>query len=200
MHEVNRSVSNWKFRDIFNSMFNLSFHRPTKDSCKTCDLLKLKIEEAQKSGENEQSDQKKAEKELHLRKAEAAKEGYSKDCSNAREDSDVTTFCFDIQKTLPTPVLTTGLVYYKRQMWTYNMGIHDAKTNQGHMYCWNESQGSRGPNEVDLGLLKHIQQNPTGKHIKAYADTCGGQNCNIKMVVFWLYILQREDFNIETTD
>ena len=59
-----------------------------------------------------------------------------------------TTITFDLQKTLPTPVLTTGVCYYKRQLWTYNLGIHSMVDDQAFMYLWNEFIALRGPDEI----------------------------------------------------
>lgn len=61
---------------------------------------------------------------------------------------DMTVISFDLMKTLPTPVISTGLVYYKRQLWTYCFGIHNLSTKEAYMYVWNEAVASRGPEEV----------------------------------------------------
>ena len=51
--------------------FNLSFHPPRKDTCKTCDVLKIKIDAAADDG---QKTALKTELELHHRKAEKIRE------------------------------------------------------------------------------------------------------------------------------
>lgn len=56
------------YRHIFNTEFNLSFHRPNTDTCDICDKLTKKIE----FGTPEQKQESKNQKELHFRKAEAA--------------------------------------------------------------------------------------------------------------------------------
>lgn len=115
-------VSDFMFRKVFNEQFNLSFHAPISDSCKKCDNLKIKIDAAHSQEEKHQLE---LQKKLHLSKADSAKDNYNKKDKNlAKEDLDVTVIVFDLMKTLPTPVVLTGVCYYKRQLWTYVLGIH----------------------------------------------------------------------------
>lgn len=41
---------------------------------------------------------------------------------------------FNLEKSLPTPVLCTGVVYYKQQLWTYNLGIHNSVIDRACMH------------------------------------------------------------------
>lgn len=64
-----------------------------------------------------------AQKELHLRKAELARAEMKKDGEDASErENETVAIAFDLMKTLPVPVLSTGVTYYKRQLWTYCLG------------------------------------------------------------------------------
>lgn len=72
------------YRHIFNTQFNLSFHRPNTDTCLTCDKLQITIEH----GDQEAKHQAYIQKELHLRKAEAARKA---------KDTKVSIY-FDFQK------------------------------------------------------------------------------------------------------
>lgn len=65
------------------------------------------------------------------------------------------------------------------------------------MYMWDESQGSRGPDEIASCLYKHLTLNKPKKCVIAYADTCGGQNRNIKNALFWLHVVQNPTFGVE---
>lgn len=179
-----------KYRDIFNTQFNLSFHRPYTDTCSTCDILKIKIDAL-----GPDSEEKKVlvrDQEIHLRKVSAVKALKNYATNLAKESPQSRrAICFDLQKTLPTPYLTCSKVYYLRQLWTYNFGIHDLATGIGSMYMWHEGEAGKGSQEVLSCLLKYIQCLPeTVTHIDAFSDNCGGQNKNKNIVKFWTYIVQ----------
>jgi hypothetical protein len=90
----------------------------------------------------------KQELELHQRKAST---GLQNDTVLAKNNpEDVTVIPFDLMKTLPTPLLSTGICYYKRQLWTYCFGIRNMGNNDVYMFVWNESVASRGPQESGL--------------------------------------------------
>ncbi|CAI6352913.1 unnamed protein product [Macrosiphum euphorbiae] len=59
------------------------------------------------------------EKQLHHRKSEKAREGMKLDATEAKLNNNITCIAFDLMKTLATPIVSTGICYYKRQLWTY---------------------------------------------------------------------------------
>jgi len=176
----------------------LSFHSPHQDTCKTCDEMNAKLKFCTDATDKAKI---KASLELHHRKADSARTWLRNDTELSKRDSqDVTTITFDLQKTLPTPVLTTGICYYKRQLWTYNFGVHSMSTDTGYMYLWNESIASRGPDEVASALKFHISKYVTTKELICYSDCCGGQNRNIKLALFWNYVVQNKKFTVTSVD
>lgn len=173
------------YRHIFNTKFNLSFHRPLTDTCVTCDKLQVTIEHGNEDSKREAQIQK----ELHLRKAECAKQAKD-ECHNVSDDNQVA-LCFDLQKMMPTPHVTNSKAYYYRQLWTYNLNIHNLATGNAQMYIWHEGQASRGCQEIASCLLKFVNTLPQNvKHITAFSDNCGGQNKSHIIVKFWLYVVK----------
>lgn len=175
------------YRHIFNTQFNLRFHRPLTDTCGVCDKLQNIIDH----GEDDEARRCAAtEKEVHLRRAEAVKT--AKNSFRDLQDETHVAVCFDLQKMLPTPALHTSKAYYLRQLWTYNFCIHNIKSGVGYMFVWHEGQASRGCQEIASCLLKFIQSLPEHvTQITAFSDNCGGQNKSKIIVKFWLYIIAK---------
>nr|CAI5844733.1 unnamed protein product [Callosobruchus analis] len=132
------------YRHIFNSEFNLRFHCPHSDTCNTCDRLNNAIQHNASNTAGTSSSNPTAELELHQRQAKHAVSTKQFDTDQSKLVEDTVVICFDLQKTLPTPLLTTNKVYYLRQLWTYNLCIHDLTNDRPNMYVWNESVASRG--------------------------------------------------------
>ena len=197
-----RPLSITMFTGIFNGL-NLSFHTPSKDTCNVCDSLhtQIKHEQSKPSPDAEVMQGLQTQKELHLRKAEAARNALKQDTAKARDsNSDTHTVFFDLQKALPTPKLETNKVYYLRQLWCYNFGIHDCGSNKGYMHVWDETQASRGSQEVMSCLLHYLKTHNIPTQLNAFSDACGGQNRNFKMALFWIHVVLRNDIPLEVVE
>lgn len=187
--EFEQKVSRFVFTKIFNEEFNLHFRYPATDTCKKCDSMNVKIESL--TGEDKRKVE--IEKELHLRMADAARSGMRED---PKEDpNSTTTIAFDLMKTLPTPNISTGVAYYKRQLWTYCLGIHNLSTNQAHMYVWHEGMASRGPQEIGSCIMHYVKNYVQTPNLIMYSDQCGGQNRNIKMAAICTYMTYSDNFS-----
>ena len=139
--------------------------------------------------------------ELHLCKAERAHHQLKEDTGLSKSDPNVMLVTFDLQQSLPTPVLTTNIVFYKRQLWTYNLGVHDCRSGKGYMYVWHEGTASQGSSEIGSCILKHIQvTKPTETHLITFSDSCGGQNRNIYLLALWLHMVASDQYSFTTID
>lgn len=85
---------------------------------------------------------------MHLRKAESAREAMKKDSEKSKSDGKYYAFTFDLEKALAFPKLTCQVAYYKRNCYLYNLGCHELSSGLGFMYCWDETEGSRGSQEI----------------------------------------------------
>lgn len=138
---------------------------------------------------------------LHKRKAERAYHELREDTAKCQSDLAVDALTFDLEQALPTPLLTVNVVYYKRQLWTYNLGIHCSRSGTGFMHMWDESQASRGSQEVGSCLRTYLKEHPTtAKHLILYSDSCGGQNRNINMACLLLHIACSDDYSYDSID
>ena len=121
--------------------------------------------------------------------------------SQSQSDPNCELLTFDLEQSLPTPVLTTNVVFYKRQLWTYNLGIHNGRNGTACMHTWHDGIASRGSNEVASCLLKHLQHmDTTTENLILFSDSCGGQNGNIGIVCMALYIVSSSDYPFTQID
>lgn len=165
---------------------NLSFKKPAKDTCHTCDLLNTKISLA----EGEESLDLKVQLAEHQSLAEKAYSEKRNDKDRAKCESSFRAYTFDLQQCLPTPYLKTSVSFYKRQLWSFNLTIHDLENDKATCYMWDETIGARGSNQIASCLWHFLQNLPAEvKEVTFYSDTCGGQNKNNTVAMMFTYLL-----------
>lgn len=91
--------------------------------------------------------------------------------------------CFmtvDLQQTMPLPKLSTSKVFYLRQIWFYNFGIHTITSENRYkpfMFSWTEEVAGKGSNEVGSCLMYFTQLSQLTfqqniKHLIIWSDSC----------------------------
>ena len=182
------TVTEPAYRKIFCEQFNFGFGSPRFDTCKTCDSFNCQINDTSDATVKQQLIQ---ELEKHHTAAELGFKTLKQDTEIAKANSaSKLVISFDLQQNLPTPHIHTSLVFYLRQLWVYNLGIHNCGSGDGYMCMWPENVACRGSDEVASCLWNYFQSLPTTrKHVVAYSDSCGGQNKNFYIVCFWIYLL-----------
>ena len=150
-------VKEWVYPKIFNEEFNIGFSYPHSDTCERCDLLKVAIESAQTE---EERGRLQTELASHHEKAAQGYQSLLSDSEKSKADTTSVVFMFDLQQNLPVPTLTQGPMFYMRQLWVYNFGIHDCCSNSALSCVWNETIAGRGSNEIIACLLEYNTQIP----------------------------------------
>lgn len=108
-------VSEYIFRQIFNTEYNLSFKRRHTDTCRKCD----ETNNSMKSNlvPDKRKEELKIEHDQHLDLVENTRAEFLLDVESAtNSDEKIIVLTFDLGKTLETPSLTTSVAFYKRQL------------------------------------------------------------------------------------
>ena len=148
-----RPVTASYYASVSNTEFNISFKPPLQDTCQICDRQLARAPDAPPDPPTM----------LHLARAQAAKDAFKADKAAAVNPLEPACITMDLQQALPTPHIPTSVVFYMRQLWTYNFGIHLCDDNSAVMCVWPEHVASRGADEVGSCLLKAL---PTMLHNK----------------------------------
>lgn len=199
----NNKMSLEKYREIFNTNFNLSFGYPRCDTCSTCDEFTVKIESIQSKlslptiTQNEASKLSSElkillqQKELHLRKADSFYKLKKKAKLDAQKDKTKEAIAMDYQKNLPLPNISTNDVYYRRQLSLYMFNIHQLSNSEAIFYTYAQIYGKKGGDEVCSMLWDFIFNHLDSqvKELTIFCDSCSGQNKNYAMFRMLHYIV-----------
>lgn len=179
-------VSNYMFRQILNTEFNLSFKKRCTDTCKTCDEIHASMNSTITTKQRKTELQRLNTVHKNLVKFTNAMFFEDVEASKTPESGTVV-LTFDLQKTLQTPLISTSAAFYKRQLWTYNFCIYNETEQRAYMFVWSEDVASRGAQEVGSCILRYLKQYLPANivHLICYSDACGGQNRNIKLALLF---------------
>lgn len=173
-----------KYEAIFHDL-NLSIKKPKKNTCNKCDTFHMRISLA----DGDEKENLQIAFRDHLKQADMGYTSKAQDKEKAKTDEkkEKKVLTFDLQQSLPTPFLP----FYKHQLWTYNLTIHDCSDNQAYCFMWSEVDGGRGANQIASCVAKHLYTIglPT-KYVTLYSDTCGGQNKNSHMVAMFMSVIR----------
>lgn len=164
--EVTNPVKLSMYRNIFNSEFNLGFHKPKKDQCDQCMEFKAKKNPTQEEiGKHADHIQRKI-----VSRLERKKDRENKDPTRAD-------IAFDMENVRPVPKSNVGAAFYLRKLNTYNLTARYNKT----AYCaiWHEYIIGREIANAMICILKEICKDyPELTHLNLWSDSCVPQNRN----------------------
>ena len=171
---IQPTISEHFYRCTFNTKFNLGFGTPRSDTWTRCDELAIAIDAAHGPEKDmlqkEQDDHQAKAKAGYTRKREekqVAKESWrgmrrlGSHHSFCSKDS-VDMITYDFQQNLPTLNLHHSEVFYMRQLWVYNFGIHDCISDVRYMCMFGEHTAKR-----DANAVASCASTPSSRNIEA---------------------------------
>jgi len=180
-NEIEPALASY-YRHIFDTEFNLGFHKPKKDYCTFCHKYD-NSSEAEKTLLQAEYDAH----QIRKNQARSAKEAYKVE---AQQDVSLVVATFDLQAVLPSPKLSASSVYYKRKLSAYNLTAFSLADRACTCYMWHEGTAGRGSSDIASCMLKFLEDQPeTTKKVVLFSDTCGGQNRNKFFCTMVLYAL-----------
>ena len=167
---VNLEISDQKYRFIFYTEYNISFHSPLKDKCGICESWN-NCPEQDKSAYAEEYN-------LYLKNKTNAKQLLRDAITLAKIDDSIRVIDYDLQKALPTPKDSIGPMYYLCKLNIWDFTIYNFIDKQGYCHLWNETVGNKGSNEIAsfLYLIYEKLVEMGTSQIFTFSDDCGGQN------------------------
>jgi hypothetical protein len=187
--EGGKDVSYSSYYRVFQTL-GYKFKEPSLDTCNLCDKLEAEI----KFSDGQKQEDARTLKEIHVAAADLAYEMKKADKMKVKADKSgsLVVVAVDLQQCLPTPSLTTSSIFYLRQLWTYNLTIHDFKTSKSVAYMWSEPDGERGADQIATCLYIHVKENITLNvtHIIIWSDQCSGQNKNSHNSAMQMFLLK----------
>ena len=181
------------YRSIFLNSYNISFGYPRKDTCSTCDKFEVDMAAAKLNVDvsAEQIRKMEDQKKLHLAKADTFYKRKKAARLESKADPTISAVCFDFQKNLPMPNISSQDVYYSRQLSFYSFNIHVLDNDKVYIYSYDETVGNKGADDV-CSMLKHFIENflpETTTHLKLFCDGCAGQNKNYTVLRFFYHLV-----------
>ena len=201
-HPDTKLVTPKFFRHVFTKNYNIQFAPPLTDVCNLCSHIDVRVQELQilaNSGNDtaQEIQDLEAKKEHHKEEAKTAK-NLLNDPQNSRPiDPHFRAIAIDLQQQQPCPKMPVNMAYYASKLWFRNFCIYDLTMDKANMFAWDETVGSRGPDEIASCIyrwLQHVRETEgrTVTKLRIFADNCAGQNKNIYLILFFLQQIQQK--------
>ena len=165
------------YSEVFNTEFNIDFHKPKSDRCDQCEMYKVAERERILTAEMG------VDRDRHNSEKEAMRVERNLD----REDKNKLVISFDLENVINCPRANISSFFYNRKLSLYNLTAHDSLKRQGYCSIWLESTSGRSGNDLAsafISILKNVvSEHPGVSEITTWSDSCVPQNRNSIMSV-----------------
>ncbi|XP_063223337.1 uncharacterized protein LOC134531565 [Bacillus rossius redtenbacheri] len=179
-------VSYETYRSIFNADFNIAFGYPRTDTCAQCDVFNARkscLEAELQIAEDNQTKERLSneinnictDRKSHHKTAQQWYDLKRKAKVTCRRDIIKEAIVFDFSKNYPIPNITTGEVYYRRQLSMFFFNVHVLSTGRSVFYVYPETVGQKGSNEV-CSFLHHFIYNYLEENVTELEEFCETKN------------------------
>ena len=122
-------VSEYVYRDIFNTQYNLSFFHPKKDKCDLCHRYDSDLVE-------------KTEYDIHQENKNLSNHQRAADKAKAHAEKDFHVCAIDMKHVLHVPHSNFGTIYYIQKLNVYNCSDYSLGNKNGTCFVWSEADFS----------------------------------------------------------
>lgn len=134
-----------------------------------------------------------AERDLHHRMAEMARNELKSEAESSKTDSLLYVCSFVLQKALLFLMLSVSVAYYKHNTYCHNFRINEILKDRSTFYVWKETEGKLRSQEIAAYLSKNFGTLlETVKHVVIFSDTCIDQNRNFKLALSMIKLVSSE--------
>ena len=170
--ETEVEVGEQTYRNVFNTCFNLSFHKLEKDRCETC--IEFENTTPQQKTLFEEKYQTHLVDKIVARDIKASQKLLSQN-----NPQSIACLAFDLQKVLNVPSGENGLSCCTHELAVYNLTITDLVNKDGFCYTWDQTTTKRGASEIGSCIYFRVKEYlKDHKCITLFSDNCPGQNKN----------------------
>ena len=175
-----------KYREIFNTEFNLGFQLPRNDRCDRCEEFKMN------QNPSEDDSTKFAEHANYKLLSKA-----NRDSDRSVIDNNHAIICIDLQNVLTLPHANVKSFFFSRKLSVYNFTGHCSLDSTGYCAVWPESTAGRTGNDMAsacVAILNKIAEKHTNiSKITLWSDSCVAQNRNSVMTLALLKFLSQHN-------
>ena len=181
------------FYKVF-KIYNIAIYINRNDKCLQCDNFNIEFKNTLEESAREKIKDAQLQ---HQKEAEQARASLKILIKTPPKDEFLLAITFDMQKVMSLPHLNSSIVYFKRQLNVFNLGVHNLSNRKATFFLWNETQGRNGATEVANALNAYFDTVDLTKikKIMSFSDTCGSQNRNRLMVAFMMYVCSTQNID-----